>query len=354
VEDIIDRIRQSIRQCSGHPAVLCYAVGNEIPASVVRWYGKRRIQNFLAQLCRVVKRDDPEALVTYVNYPTTEYLELPFIDFLAFNVYLEARDRLEAYLFRLQNLFGERPLVMAEIGLDSRRHGEDVQAETLDWQVRTAFASGCAGAIVFAWTDEWHRGGYDIHDWDFGLTRRDGSPKPALAAVRGAFAEVPFPVDLNWPPVSVAVCSYNGAGTIGETLAGLEKLEYPDYEVIVVSDGSTDATEGIARKYGARLIRTENRGLASARNTALEASAGEIVAYIDDDAYPDPHWLRYIAWVYMRGSHDGAGGPNLPPPGDGVLAATATGSIFPGPEKLQAEMKIHARLYRMFFKRISI
>ena len=95
VKDIIARIRQYVRQCSGHPAVLCYAVGNEIPASVVRWYGKRRIQNFLAQLCRNVKRDDPGALVTYVNYPTTEYLDLPFVDFLAFNVYLESREQLE-------------------------------------------------------------------------------------------------------------------------------------------------------------------------------------------------------------------------------------------------------------------
>ena len=78
-----------VRQCAGHPAVLCYAIGNEIPASVVRWYGKRRIQNFLAKLCEVVRREDPGALLTYVNYPTTEYLETPFVDFVAFNVYLE-------------------------------------------------------------------------------------------------------------------------------------------------------------------------------------------------------------------------------------------------------------------------
>ena len=40
------------------------------------------------------------------------------------------------------------------------------QAEALDWQIRTAFRLGCAGAFVFSWTDEWHRGGYDIEDWD--------------------------------------------------------------------------------------------------------------------------------------------------------------------------------------------
>ena len=77
VHDIISRVREYVRQCAGHPAVLCYAIGNEIPASIVRWYGKRRIENFLAKLCKVVRREDPGALLTYVNYPTTEYLETP-------------------------------------------------------------------------------------------------------------------------------------------------------------------------------------------------------------------------------------------------------------------------------------
>ena len=124
-----------------------------------------------------MRREDPGALLTYVNYPTTEYLELPFVDFVAFNVYLESREQLAAYLARLQNLAGERPLLLAEVGLDSRRNGEEAQAATLKWQIETIFEGGCAGAFVFAWTDEWHRGGYDIEDWDFGLTTRDRQAK---------------------------------------------------------------------------------------------------------------------------------------------------------------------------------
>ena len=81
--DIVNRMRESVSQCSGHKAVLCYAIGNEIPAPVVRWHGKRRIERFLERLCEVVRKEDPGALVTYVNYPTTEYLELPFVDFLS-------------------------------------------------------------------------------------------------------------------------------------------------------------------------------------------------------------------------------------------------------------------------------
>ena len=74
--------------------------GNEIPSSIVRWYGKTRIERFIGRLCAAVKSEDPSALVTYVNFPTTEYLDLPFLDFVAFNVYLETKDQLSSYLAR--------------------------------------------------------------------------------------------------------------------------------------------------------------------------------------------------------------------------------------------------------------
>lgn len=320
-DDIERRVRDGVRACAGHPAVLCYAIGNEIPASIVRWHGRRRVERFLERLYRAAKAEDPEGLVTYVNFPTTEYLQLPFLDLVCFNVYLETRERLEAYLARLQNLAAEKPLLMAEIGLDSRRNGLQKQAESIEWQVRTAFAAGCAGAFAFAWTDEWHRGGHDIDDWDFGLVTRDRRPKPALAAVRRAFGEVPFPADTKWPRISVVVCSYNGSRTIRDTMEGLKRLEYPNFEVIVVNDGSTDATPRIVAEYGGvRLISTENRGLSAARNTGWQQATGEIVAYIDDDAYPDPHWLQFLAHRFMTGDWVGVGGPNIAPPGDGPIA----------------------------------
>jgi GT2 family glycosyltransferase len=318
--DIEARVRTSVRECAGHPAVLAYAVGNEIPPDIVRWHGRRRIEGFLRRLYGAVKAEDPDALATYVSFPTTEYLELPFLDFVCFNVYLEAPQPFEGYLARLQNLAGERPLVMAEIGLDSRRNGAKSQAESIAWQVRRAFAAGCAGTFVFAWTDEWHRGGFEIEDWDFGLTTRDRRPKPALAALRDAYAQVPFSVDTSWPRISVVICSYNGSRTVRDTLDALQRVSYPDFEVILVDDGSTDATPEIAAEYGVRCISTENRGLSAARNSGWQAASGEIVAYIDDDAYPDPHWLHYLAYKFMSGDWEGVGGPNIAPPTDGPIA----------------------------------
>ena len=317
---IRSEVAAGVEACAGHPAVLGYALGNEIPASIVRWHGGRRIERFLHRLYRIAKTGDPTALVTYVNYPTTEYLQLPFLDFVAFNVFLEDHADFQAYLGRLQNLAGDRPLVVAEMGLDSRRGGIRDQAALLDRQLRVTFETGCAGAFVFAWTDDWARTGEPVDDWDFGLVDRHRRPKPALAAVRRAFEEAPGELLPAAPSASVVVCTYNGAATLGECLDGLTALEYPDYEVIVVDDGSTDDSREIAARYPVSVITTENRGLSHARNVGLGAARGELVAYIDDDAHPDPHWLLQAAAALGRGDFAGVGGPNIPPGDESTVA----------------------------------
>jgi GT2 family glycosyltransferase len=313
-------VREAIRNGAGHTAVLGYTIGNEIPASIVRWYGARRIERFVSQLFDIAKEEDPRALITYVNYPTTGYLRLPFLDFLCFNVYLEDQRSLSAYIARLQNIAEDKPVILGEVGLDSFRNGAAGQAASLEWQIGRAFTSGCAGVCVFAWTDEWFRGGAEIEDWAFGLTDRERRPKPALERVARAFQMLPFPDDVIWPKVSVVVCTYNGARHIRETAEALGKLDYPNYEVVFVLDGSTDNTEAILSEFDFEVISIENGGLSRARNVGLQRAQGEIVAYLDDDAYPDEHWLKYLAWSFLKTKHDGIGGPNFPPPDDDFWA----------------------------------
>ena len=326
VRTVRERCAKDVRSCAAHPALLGYSIGNEIPASIVRWHGRRRIERFLQSLYDIVKEHDSDALVTYVNYPTTEYLQLPFLDFLSFNVYLEQRESFEQYLGRLQSIADYKPLVMAEIGLDSLRNGDDAQAETLAWQIRSSFSAGCAGAFVFSWTDEWHTGGADVTNWKFGITDAARQPKPALVSVRRAFAAAPLPCETRLPRISVVVATYNGSRTIADCLDGCTRLKYPDYEVIVVNDGSTDATADIARKFDVRLINTPNNGLSRARNRGLDAATGEIIAYIDDDARPDEHWLRFIAHALATSDHVGIGGPNIVPVDDPPLAQCVANS----------------------------
>ena len=174
---------------------------------------------------------------------------------------------------------------------------------------------------MFAWTDEWHRGGHEILDWDFGLTTRARAPKPALEVLRTAFSPRRQPPGLDTPRISVVVCSYNGAATLSECLEGVARLRYPDYEVIVISDGSTDDTAEIAAGFsGVRVIETAQLGLSAARNVGFAAASGEIVAYIDDDALPDPDWLAHLARSFAAGEYAAAGGPNVPPAGSSAVA----------------------------------
>jgi glycosyltransferase involved in cell wall biosynthesis len=319
--DIIRRVKEGVRMSAGHAAILCYTIGNEIPAPIVRWYGKEKVEKFLRRIYKAVKQLAPDALVTYVNYPTTEYLDLSFLDFDCFNVYLETSEKLSKYISRLHNLAGNRPLVLAEIGLDSMRNGHDKQAQVLRWQIETIYGKGCAGMFVFAFTDEWWRGGFEIEDWDFGLVDRQRNAKPALHAVAESMRNVPVTLHHDIPFFSVVICTYNGSATIKDTLEGLKQLRYPRFEVIVVNDGSKDNTAEIVRQYdNVKLITTTNCGLSSARNTGMYNAKGDIVAYIDDDAYPDAHWLHYLAYAYNNSNHGAMGGPNIIPSEDGPIA----------------------------------
>jgi GT2 family glycosyltransferase len=321
-------VRKSVRACAGHPALLCYVLGNENPARIVRYIGRWRVERYLWQLYHVVKLENPEAIVTYANYPTTEYLELPWLDLVCFNVYLETERALASYIAHLQNIAGDRPLLMGELGLDSFRNGEEEQARSLRWQIRTAFTGGCAGAVVFAWTDEWFRSGSDTATWRFGLTGWDRKPKAALAAVGEAFADHLFSTldEAKWPRISVIVCTHNGSGTILDCLRGLQRLDYPAIEVIIVNDGSTDDTVDIARQFPFDVISISHLGLSTARNVGLQNATGEIIAYIDDDAWPDPDWLTYLALTFRDEACSGAGGPNIRPPGESTVSDCAADS----------------------------
>jgi glycosyltransferase involved in cell wall biosynthesis len=107
---------------------------------------------------------------------------------------------------------------------------------------------------------------------------------------------------------SIIVPTYNEEQDIERTMKALERLDYPDYEVIIVDDGSKDHTPQIvdgfcARNSHFRLIRQErNRGVSAARNTGIRMAAGEVVVILNADVLLPEDFLTRIQCHYDAGA----------------------------------------------------
>jgi O-antigen biosynthesis protein len=316
-------VREAVYACANHAAVFAYSIANEIPADIVRWTGAKSVSNFIDELIAEAKHADPGCLCTFSNFPPTEFLNPLSVDFVCFNVYLHNEQPFKNYLARLQMTAESKPLVLGEFGIDSLREGEARKCEMLSWQIEAAFRAGLAGTVVFTFTDEWYRDNRLIDDWQMGIVMTDRQRKDSFATVQRQFSVAPhFPLG-RFPKVSVVVASYNGERTLRGCLDSLQRLNYPDYEVILIDDGSTDSTQEIAAKFpNIRNIRHEkNLGLSVARNTGISASTGEIVAFTDSDCRADEDWLYYLVGDLLDSEFAGIGGPNLLPPEDSAVAA---------------------------------
>lgn len=94
--------------------------------------------------------------------------------------------------------------------------------------------------------------------------------------------------------ISVIIPSYNDAGYLAACLAALAKQARPADEVIVVDNGSTDATADVARAAGARVVDEPLRGIWPATAAGFDAASGDVLARLDADSVPDPGWLAEI------------------------------------------------------------
>jgi GT2 family glycosyltransferase len=110
--------------------------------------------------------------------------------------------------------------------------------------------------------------------------------------------------------ISVYIPAYNSAEFLSRAIDGLLAQTHPVDEILVIDDGSRDATAQIAGRYpGVTLIQHPcNRGLAAARNTAFRAARNELVASLDADCVPEPAWLAGLARYFDNAAVVGVGG----------------------------------------------
>lgn len=114
---------------------------------------------------------------------------------------------------------------------------------------------------------------------------------------------------------SVVINTVNRADSLDRTLRGLEKLRYTPFEVVVVNGPSTDTTEDVLRRWSPRLRigRCPEATLGRSRNIGIGLAAGEIVAFIDDDAVPRPDWLYQLNRGYDDDAVAAVGGYTYDP-----------------------------------------
>ncbi len=110
----------------------------------------------------------------------------------------------------------------------------------------------------------------------------------------------------HWPPISIIVPCYNEEDNAEETLSAAAAVDYPDFEVIAVNDGSRDNTAAVLDELATRIPRLRvvhmavNQGKATAMNTGALVARHELLVCIDGDALMDPHALRWIAGAFRR------------------------------------------------------
>src|SRR4051812_41092973 len=101
--------------------------------------------------------------------------------------------------------------------------------------------------------------------------------------------------------VSIVICTLDRAALLRNTLQSLRHLDYPQFEVIVINGPSTDGTDKVLEELGAgvKVLKDPALGLATSRNIGIAAAAGDLTAFIDDDAVPHPRWLKAVTgWFH--------------------------------------------------------
>lgn len=102
--------------------------------------------------------------------------------------------------------------------------------------------------------------------------------------------------------ISVVVPAYNEEDYLPRCLAALQAQDYPQeaYEIIVVNNASTDRTAEIAAQFRVRIVSEPHKGVSRARQRGAEAARGEIIAGMDADSTPPPHWLVAIDRLFRE------------------------------------------------------
>lgn len=186
--------------------------------------------------------------------------------------------------------------------------------------VANAFGLGAAGVVAPAMRPAASPG------WQNARTLSAGEILPFID-----FHGSPLPLPKVTPMVSVVVSARDAESTIAACLDSIARLRYPNYEVIVVEDGSRDRTAAFAGNAAGverlRVVRERRAGIGAALNAGVRAARGHLVAFTRADCTVDEDWLGLALRVITDGRLDGCTGPIYRPAAGNGIAARAIAAL---------------------------
>jgi glycosyltransferase involved in cell wall biosynthesis/uncharacterized MnhB-related membrane protein len=283
-----------------------YLLDLQVDPVTLRHRGLAHLRKQLIGVIRAVRRADNDRMVGLTHRPCTVGLASLDEDFIYAQMPALEPSNLGAYAHHLHNLAESRPVVF--------EFGAGLPGQ--DELVACAFGHGAAGVVAPVMLPVASSGWLELRTLSVGellpFVTLNGSCPPQPAEP---------------PLISVVICAYNAERTMHSCLESLRKLDYPNFEVVIVDDGSRDATAEIAMDFPEfRLIRQPNKGLSVARNVGMRAARGELIAYTDSDCVVDPHWLTLMVRAMHEHDFDGCGGPNYAPHEEGWIEACCAAS----------------------------
>ena len=119
---------------------------------------------------------------------------------------------------------------------------------------------------------------------------------------------------LSTPSCTVIICTRDRPEYLDQCLTALALVDYPNFDILVVDNAPSDSrSKDIAARWSVRYLVEPRPGLSYARNAGCRASSAEVLAFLDDDAIPEPDWLRALTAGFADSSVLAVTGRILPP-----------------------------------------
>jgi hypothetical protein len=301
----IERVGAAMKLLRGYPALAGVVIDCRIDRGSISRIGRNALRGTLEAIARRIRESNGHLLVALKHRADAAEISFAGEDFAYLEVTRIDEAAAGAMMRAMHDRAGARPLVI-EVG---EEFPGEVEA------VARGFGGGAAGVVAAAMRPAVSPGWQNVRMLSAGEL-------PPFMHFGGSAAPLPAAM----PLVSVVVSARDGEQTLAACLKSIGRLHYPNYEVIVIEEGSRERDGAAAADPGVRVIRGKAGDL---RVEALRAARGELIAFTRADCAVDADWLTLAVQAIAEDGLDGCRGPVCPPREELRFAARVAAELEP-------------------------